>query len=167
MRNKMENDAMNLFIVDSDELMVNGLKQYLDNKFGNSLNISTFTTGESCLANVNRKTRFVVLAYFLNGRNGNEILKLIKKINPATEVIMLSSNDNIAVVIESFRNGANDFVLKGKNSQIKIAQRLINLTTYPVRYLVTEFGVSKYLAMFLLTLVTLGIVVFIAMKFIK
>jgi len=45
----MEKQGMNLFIVDDDKLVVSDLKIYLNFRFGNDINISTFTDGESCL----------------------------------------------------------------------------------------------------------------------
>lgn len=47
--------------------------------------------------------------------NGIDILKHIKKEHPATEVIMVSGQDDIDVVIEAQRQGAIDFVRKPFN----------------------------------------------------
>lgn len=162
--NKMNNPVTNLFIVDSDKVMVSGLKQYLNDRFGKNLLISSFYTGESCLEKIDKNTDFVILAYYLNGSTGNDVLRSIKKINSKTEVIMLSSNENVGIAIDAFRSGAKDFIIKGQNDRKKIASRLQNIFMYPVRVLVKEFAISKYLAMFLLTFVTMGILVAIILK---
>jgi DNA-binding NtrC family response regulator len=107
----MEKQGMNLFIVDDDKLVVSDLKIYLNFRFGNDINISTFTDGESCLKKIDKDTHIVILDYFLNGKTGVEILKLIKDINPKTEVIMMSSNEDVSLAIQSFRNGASDYVI--------------------------------------------------------
>ena len=101
----MNEHGMNLFIVDSDTTAAKALEQKLYNRFGKNLIISTFSTGESCLAKVDKNTGFVVLAYFFAGQNGDEILKSIKAINPTTEVIMLSTNTDIGIGIAASSTG--------------------------------------------------------------
>lgn len=151
--------VINLFIVDDNRLMLTDLKNYLQNKFGNTLKISAFIDGETCLEKVDKDTNIVILDYFLDGRNGLEILKLIKAKNPKTEVIMFSCNEDVAVAIETFRAGAKDFVVKGHGSLKKIFKLVDYIITEPIRIMVREFGVTKYTAIFLLTFISMGIVV--------
>ena len=161
----MNTQGLNLFIIDDNPSLVIELKSYLTGRFGLDLNISTFSSGESALEEVNENTRIVILDYYLGGRNGNKILKLIKAINPETEVIMLSSNEDIAVAIDSFRKGAKDYVIKGNKSNRKIISIVYNILAYPIRVMVREFGISKYLAIFLMSFVTMGIVVWVVLKY--
>jgi len=113
---QMETQGINLFIVDDDKLMVTALKTFLQNRFGMSVKISTFNDGDSCLKKVNNETEIVILDYSMEGKNGLETLRSIKDINPKTEVIMLSGNEDVAVAVESFRMGAKDYVIKGQGS---------------------------------------------------
>lgn len=155
----METQGMNLFIVDDNNLMVSTLKQYLQNRFGVGVNISTFSDGESCLEKVDKDTQIVILDYYMDGKNGLETLKCIKAINPKTEVIMLSSNEDMALAVETFRAGANDYVIKGGGAWKKITKLVEHIITEPIRIMVREFGVSKFTAIFLLTFVIMGIAV--------
>lgn len=156
----MKTQGLNLFIVDDNMLMVTALKQYLTNKFGVSVQISTFKDGESCLKVVDKNTDIVILDYFMEGKNGLEILKLIKEINPKTEVIMLSSNEDIALAIESFRTGATDYVVKGPSSWKKVASLVNIIITEPIRMMVREFGISKFMVIFFITFITMGAAVY-------
>lgn len=155
----MNAQGINIFLVDDNKLTVTDLKHFLSNRFGADLNISVFYDGESCLEKIDEKTHIVILDYFLDGKNGLEVLKLIKEINPKTEVIMLSSNEDIVLAIDTFRNGATDYVIKGNGSLKKISKLVYRIITEPIRIIVREFGVSKYMAIFLLTFVTMGVVV--------
>ncbi|MES2836470.1 MAG: response regulator [Bacteroidota bacterium] len=159
----METQKANLFLVDDDHLMVSSLKKFLEVRFGDSFNISTFYDGDSCIKNIDSKTKIVILDYFMEGKNGLETLKLIKAANPKTEVIMLSSNEDLAVALETFRVGAKDYVVKGTGSWQKIKIAVEYIITEPIRILVREFGISKYMAIFLLTFTSVGIVVLIAL----
>lgn len=163
----METQGVNLFIVDDNKLMVNTLKQYLQNRFGAGLKISTFSNGESCLEKVDLDTHIVILDYYMNGKNGLDILKLIKAINPKTEVIMLSNNEDIGLAIETFRAGAKDYVIKGQGSWKKITSLVNLIITEPIRIMVREFGVSKFTAIFLMTFITMGLAVFCALYWMK
>jgi DNA-binding NarL/FixJ family response regulator len=156
--------GINLFIVDDNKLMITDLKHYLQNRFGVSLKISTFTDGESCLKKVDENTDIVILDYFMEGKNGLEVLKAIKAINPKTEVIMLSSNEDIALAIEAFRMGAKDYVVKGRGAWKKVTKLVDFIITEPLRLIVREFRVSKFVAIFLLTFILMGITVYFVLR---
>jgi DNA-binding NtrC family response regulator len=161
----MKTTDFNLFIVDDDISMLTGLRNYLSKKFGRDMTISTFSSGHSALEKINQDTNVVILDYNLKGENGNEILKSIKSINPKTEVIMLTSNEDVAVAIESFRKGATDYVIKGnEKAWKKISSLILNIITYPVRAMVKEFGISKYVAMFLLVFLVMGVGVYLVLR---
>ncbi len=163
----MKNQPLNLFIVDDDTTIVNGLRNYLHKKFGNNVAISSYSSGKSALQKIDKNTNIVVLDYNLKGENGNDVLKSIKLINPKTEVIMLTSNEDISVAIESFREGASDYVIKGeKAAWTTVYSLILNIITYPAKFLVKEFGVNKYLAMFLTTFLVMAIGVYVVLQFI-
>ena len=161
----MNTQGLNLFIVDDNLLMLTDLRNYLDNRFGKDLNITTFQTGAGVLKKVDGTTNIVILDYYLENENGNEILKSIKLINPKTEVIMLSGNEDMSIAIESFRKGATDYVVKGNKDMKKLSKIILNIITYPIRILVQEFKVTKFVAIFLLTFVAMGIAVAVTMKY--
>ena len=135
----METEEINVFIVDDNKLFVNELKNCLIAKLGVGVLISIFYDGESCLKKIDKKTHIVILDYFLPGKNGLEILKSIKEINPKTEVIMLSNNEDIVVAIETFRAGAKDYVIKGQSYWKKILHLINYITIKPIRIIVKGF----------------------------
>jgi DNA-binding NtrC family response regulator len=163
----METLETNIFIVDENKRLVTALKEYLQHRFGQSVRISIFNDGESCLKKVDKKLHIVIPDYFLKGRNGVEVLKSIKAINPETKVIMLSRNEDVAQAIESFKVGAMDYVVKGHHSWKRITQLVSYIITAPIRMMVREFSISKFLAIFLLAFATVGIVVLFALYIIR
>jgi two-component system OmpR family response regulator len=163
----MKTQGMNLFIVDDNKLVVADLRNYLQDKFGVGLRISTFNDGESCLRKVNGETQVVILDYYMRGKNGLETLKSIKKINPNTHVIMLSQNADVALAIETLREGAKDFVIKGQDSWKRITKLVNHMITEPIRLIIREFGVSKYVAIFFFTFAILATTVVITLNLMK
>lgn len=165
----MKNPKLNIFIVDDNKLLVISLKKYLENRFGFNVNISTFYDGESCLANINESTHIVILDYFFDGenrnaKNGIEILKEIKKHNAKTKVIMLSRNEDVAVAVESYRAGASEFIIKGDNSLDKLISLINRTITEPIRIMVREFGVPKFLTLFLFVFIGMATTIYWVMK---
>lgn len=165
----MVSSKLNIFIVDNNKLMDISLKHFLENRFRENLNISLFYDGESCLAKVDKNTNVVILGYFLDGenknaKNGLEILKAIKKINPKTEVIMFTSNEDVAVAIKAFRAGAADYVIKGENAWERIYSMIKKIITEPIRIMVREFRISKFLLLFLLTFLGMAAIIFWILK---
>jgi DNA-binding NtrC family response regulator len=161
----MTTQGLNLFIVDDNSLVLTSLRNYLDARFGKDLNITTFLSGANAIKKVDKNTGVVILDYHLEGENGNDVLQSIKKINPKTEVIMFSSNEEMGVAIDSFRKGASEYVVKGDKGWRKISNLVLDIITYPVRILVKEFRVTKYVAIFLLTFVAMAVVVSLTLKF--
>ncbi len=99
----MENRIINLFIVADNALVVNGLKHYLNKRFGTTICISNFYNKKSCLKKVNKNTQVVVLDYLENDKSVLETFKKIRTINPVTEIILPSSNEDIANSIDAFQ----------------------------------------------------------------
>lgn len=135
----MATQKLNLFIVDDDKLMALQLKLFLQDKFGENLYISTFYDGDSALEKIDTETHIVILDYFLENKNGLDILKAIKEINPRTHVIMLSNNEDIAVAIQTFRAGAKDYVVKGDGSWKKLTRVINRMLRQPMRVVVKGF----------------------------
>jgi DNA-binding NtrC family response regulator len=163
----METLETNIFIVDNNQRLVTALKEYLQRRFGESIHISTFNDGESCLKKVDEKPDIVFLDSSQKDGHGVDILKSIKAINPKTEVIMLSKNEDVAEAIESFKAGATDYVVKGKHSWNRITHWVSYIVTEPIRIMEREFSISKYFAIFLLSFATVGIAVLVVLLMMK
>lgn len=163
----METQGTNIFIVESNKAMAYNLEMYLKNRFGDGINVTIFSDGESCLPKIDKQTHIVILAYYLDGKNGVDILKSIKEINEKTEVIMLSSNEDVSVAVETFRMGAKDYVIKGEGALKKVTKLVHFIITEPIRIIAKEFGVSKYMAIFLLTFILMGVGTYFVLKAIK
>lgn len=161
---KMSANPINLFVVDDDESLLTLVKNHLTRKFGADVNVTTFSSGEKCLEQISYETHIVILDYYLKGENGLDILQLIKTINPHTEVIMLSNNEDMVAAIEAFKRGAKDYVIKDTTSLKKISE-LINKKVVQFKTIVAEPNMQKVAALFFLTFATLAIVVTVIIRY--
>ena len=162
----MNTQAINVFIVDENRQMDKGLKQTLADKFGKSLKISTFQRAESCLKRVDKNTHFAILVSFVEAVRKNAMLKTIKMINPETEVVILSHNDNIETIIESFRAGATDYIIKDSNANRNVVADIYWKITEPIRKMGREYGYVKFATVFVGTFILMGVAVLFVLKII-
>ena len=101
-----------LFIVEDDEIYA----QFLKSNFKNEFDVSTFITAEDCLVSLKTKTPdLMILDYNLPGMSGIELYEQIKPTFLNTNVIVLSSIDDGAQVLEFIKKGVNDYVVKDDN----------------------------------------------------
>lgn len=130
LNNMMSGDNLTLenvryvFVIDDDPIQTEMIKDYLKERYVFELKV--YTDGETALKDVETlRPEMVVLDYHLNSnnqgaKNGIEVLRQIKKISPETKVIMFTGEDNINVALESMRNGAYDYIIKGETAFNKI-----------------------------------------------
>lgn len=118
-----------IFIVDDQPLFANILKEELQN---NSNTIYTFSSGEECLANMQKNPTVVILDYELDDgskmkMNGIEVLKKIKSVNPQIEVLMLSGHEDVNVATNSIKSGAYDYVVKNESAFVNTKNKMVNM----------------------------------------
>lgn len=163
----METQKQNLYILEENTLSSASLMNFLNKKFNQSLNISIYIDGESLLKKIDAETAIVILDYDLKGERTDKLLLDIKKINSDTEVIVLSSNEEIGTAIDAYRKGARNFVLKGKNDLKRIHSIVYRIIYYPVKIIQHFFGFKELAAIFIVEVLYIGIVVLIGFQILK
>jgi two-component system, OmpR family, response regulator len=84
-----------------------------------------YTTGEHCIANLNRRPSIVVLDYNLDGEiNGLETLEEIRKFDPSIFVVLFSSQKEVQSNENRQRYGSFDFLEKKEQSFSLLKQLL-------------------------------------------
>jgi len=116
----MSEKAFKIFVVEDDEwysrLLVHTLSLNPDYE------IQSFGTGKDCLANLHQEPDVITLDYRLPDMKGLDVLKQIKEINEDIQIILISEQDDIEVVVTLLQNGAFDYIVKSKD----IRERLLN-----------------------------------------
>jgi len=159
----METITQNLFIVEENPLTATNLQNFLKKRFTDTLIISTFNNGQSVLDKIDDNTAIVILDYDLRGERADKLLIDIKNKNPNTEVIILSSDDEIGTAIDAYRNGAKGFVRKNKNQLQRIQSIVYKIVYYPVEITKRFFGLKEIFAIYIVEVLYIGLVVFIGM----
>lgn len=112
--------AFKIFVVEDDDwynrLLVHNLSLIPDYE------IESFTTGKDCISNLHKKPDVVTLDYRLPDMKGLDVLKEIKAVNEDIQVILISEQDDIEVVVELLKQGAYDYIVKSSD----VKERLLN-----------------------------------------
>jgi DNA-binding NtrC family response regulator len=116
----MDGKPFRIFVVEDDEwynrLLVHNLSLNPD------YDIESFTTGKECLDNLHKAPDVITLDYRLPDIKGLEMLKKIKTENEDIQVILISEQSEIEVVVELLKLGAYDYIVKSND----IRERLLN-----------------------------------------
>ncbi|TAH43093.1 MAG: sigma-54-dependent Fis family transcriptional regulator [Bacteroidetes bacterium] len=114
-----------IFVIEDDQFLGNLIKKTLE-KIDN-LEVSHFTTPEECLSNLHLNPDIISIDYLLPGMNGLELLEKIKNYNSDIQCIMVSGQEKLDVVIETYRQGASDYIIKNDNALINLENSVKNL----------------------------------------
>jgi len=109
---------LKIFIVDDDIFCLTLYNQFLRNLGFN--NVTSFTGGEECLDHLNAEPDLVFLDYNMEGLNGVEVLKKIKKTNPSIIVYIITGKEDMEVRNNALAQGASDYVVKSSLSPDKM-----------------------------------------------
>jgi len=118
-----------IFIVEDNEVYAKSLQSYLQNRFTDINEIKIFRIGEMCLMELDRNPDIVIMDYFLNTKyedahSGLDIIKRIKTQKPQTNIIMLSMQKNISVILEAIKCYDCIYVQKDLDAFMKIEQTI-------------------------------------------
>lgn len=116
----MAENAYKIFVVEDDEwynrLLVHTLSLNPD------FEIQSFTTGKDCLDNLHQQPDIITLDYRLPDTKGTEVLKQIKETNEDIQIILISEQVDIDIVVTLLKLGAYDYIVKSRD----IRERLLN-----------------------------------------
>jgi two-component system, OmpR family, response regulator len=119
----MTDKKIKLFLVDDDAVFLKLLEIELQTE--SQFIITTFSSGELCLANLAKNPDIIILDFHLDGINkeainGLETLDKIKKHCSDIPVVMLSSQDKIDVAISCMHHKAFDYVVKSETAVFRL-----------------------------------------------
>ncbi len=112
----MTSQRRTIYIVEDNPIYAEMICNYLSFKHP-SFSFRRFATGEELLDNIDIPPGIVILDYHLDGNvvnaaNGDTILKNLKEYLPETQVIMITSSEDISVAAMALNAGAYAFLLK-------------------------------------------------------
>ncbi len=131
---RVNNNAMQnliddkIYVVDDDQFTAELYEQRIS-QLGFS-KISKIQSGTECLNRLIDEPRIVFLDYQMGEVNGFEVLKKIKRFNPAIYVVIVSGQEDMKVAIDSLKYGAFDYIIKGETALDRLEEVLARISRY-------------------------------------
>ena len=159
---------LKIVLIDDDPQMSEMLRDFFDNKFPSSI-LTSFTTGESALAELFDVPDFIILDYYLDSKNplamnGLQILKKLNERFTNVPIVFLSGQEKAEVAANTMKYGAYDYVVKNENAFHRLEILLNNILGQS--QLKKNLGTQKFFNILLLILVVGMLIGFIIMKII-
>ncbi|MDN5201019.1 sigma-54 dependent transcriptional regulator [Fulvivirgaceae bacterium BMA10] len=114
-----------VFIVDDDEMLRDLIKMNLEEL--NDVDISLFEDSKDLLDEIHLNPDVVVVDYHLPSMNGIEVLKEINRQNNDIATIILSGQKDVEVVVDAYKNGAKNYIIKNENTFVELKNSIQNL----------------------------------------
>ena len=114
-----------IFVVEDDQFLGNLIKKSLEKL--DLAEVSHFLTPEECLNHLHENPDIVSIDYLLPGMNGIELMEKIKNYNQEIQCIMVSGQEKLDVVIETYQKGAVDYIIKNDNALVNLENSVKNL----------------------------------------
>jgi DNA-binding NtrC family response regulator len=155
-----------IYVVEDNKVYNKLVVQYLNkNDFHN---VKSFHSGKECAKAVKdgERPEIIIQDYFMEGLNGIEVLKLVKKISPATEFIFLTGNESTEVAVNSIKYGAYDYIIKDEVALDKAGDKINKILTFKQlkkrnkrirKYMVTTVLILILIIVFTIIMYALGI----------
>ncbi len=116
-----------VFVVEDNKVYSEALKAYLSVEIPAITEVKTFPVGETCLMELHKNPDMIIIDHFLDSRfydaePGLEIIKKIRAEKPEVNIIVLSSQQDIDVILEMVKKYNCSFVQKDENAFGKVGE---------------------------------------------
>ncbi len=123
----MSKRSFKIFVVEDDDwynrLLVHNLSLNPDYE------VVSFFTGHDCLANLHQEPDLITLDYRLPDMNGIEVLKAVRNENENIQVVLISEQSDIEVVVDLLKEGAYDYIVKSNDIKERLLNTVANIRT--------------------------------------
>jgi DNA-binding NarL/FixJ family response regulator len=112
MPGKSKNAAKRVLIVDDHPMMRQGLAQLIDNELDLKVVAEADTAGQGLDIVVKQKLDLAVLDISLPDKNGLELIKDVRSVNPELAILIVSMHDEALYAERVLRAGARGYIMK-------------------------------------------------------
>ncbi len=114
-----------IFIVDDDQFLGNLIKKAIE-KLDN-VEVTHFLSPEECVNNLHLNPDIISIDYLMPGMNGLELMEKVKNYNDGIQCVIVSGQDKLDVVVDTYKKGAQDYIIKNENAIINLEHSIRNL----------------------------------------
>ncbi len=159
----MVDKTQHIFIVNRKPDRLHELVKLISDKFGSLFSIKTFNDNNSAVNSIDETTEIIVFDNSIESYNKDVTLLTMKNSFPRIKTIMRTSNDEIEMTLDDYcRRKAFYLFRKGKTWE-RFSPFIYNITS-PIRKFYQEFLVRKFVVIFFLTFLLMGLGIWYVMN---
>ena len=117
--------AYNIYIVEDDPWYGEILDYHLS--LNPDYKVTRFESGKDCLAKMHLKPDLVTIDFSLPDITGDDLFKRIREISPQVPVIVISSQEEVAVAVNLLKMGVNDYLVKDEATKDLLWNSIIRI----------------------------------------
>jgi len=121
----MSGFAIKIFIVEDDIFYSKLIKNTLEKE--DQYDVTVFNNGQELLDNLYQKPDVITIDHNLPDMSGIEILEKVRSFDPNIIPIYMSGQDEIQVVVQVYKLGAKDYIMKEENAVLLLQKSLENI----------------------------------------
>ena len=114
-----------IFVVEDDQMVGKLIQRTLESKL--DAEVTHFTNAEDCLNQLHDNPDIVTVDYNLPGMNGLKLMNAIKEYNDGIAVVLVSGQEKLEVVVESYQKGAKEYILKNDSMLANLENAVKNI----------------------------------------
>ena len=116
---------MKIFVVEDDPFYANLIEFVLEMNPDNQ--IYKFTTGQAALEELHVSPDVITIDYSLPDMTGAELLRKIKSRNKKSQIVIISSQQDVSTAIELLKEGAYDYIVKDDDTKERLWNTFRNI----------------------------------------
>lgn len=114
-----------IFIVEDDQMVATLMKQGLSKN--EKFELHHFANAEDCVNNLHLNPDIVTIDYNLPGMDGLTLMEKVRAYNQHIMCVIVSGQESVEVVVNCYRHGASDYILKNENMIADVERSVCNL----------------------------------------
>ncbi len=118
---------LKVFVIEDDELYSSLIKKSLEDD--ERIDVTVFHDGTSFLEHLSEEPDIVTIDHYLPDLEGLEVLRKVREHNENIIPIIVSGQEEVEVVVQAYRLGARDYVIKRDNSVRELVESIKNFSS--------------------------------------
>ena len=117
--------AYNIYIVEDDKWYGEILEYHIS--LNPEYKVTKFLNARDCLAQMHLRPDLITIDFSLPDMEGDMLYKKIRAIDPNVPVIVISSQDNVAIAVNLLKMGVTDYLVKDENTKDLLWNSIIRI----------------------------------------
>lgn len=160
----METKAQHIFIANRNPVRLKELKTLISDRFGSLFSIKIFNDNNSAINSIDANTKIVIFDNSIESDNKQTTLMTMKSTYPGIKSIMRTSNEDIEMAVDDYCRRKSFYLFRKGKTWERFSPYIYDFTN-PIRLFIREFFVRKFLFVFFITFLVMGIGIYLVMNY--